>query len=637
VLGVNSLDLNFPFPKGLVVPAPSTIDAGGHTSYSECCDLDLRIQMTPVPFIEEIIAQYDSATDPFDLTVLRSRLFDEAKKHQLNEPDRAAVHADVSALGFRPFREDNSEWGTHFGPWYMGQKPDGTAIHDPDLKTLSGASIDAWIARAETVRNPLLKSRYADVVWDLQRKLVPDRGRPYQFARMAADAYLALASSNANIHSVFHLQRAISLAQQINDRIRTLKIVDQMIELAGSATLQQPGIWTVAFDHGFGKTHVTPAHNEMIVSQLEDRLAGAATARDGFRAEIASSRLAKVYRIRGDRDNLVRVVRIAGEVYFQMAESASSSLAIGWLQPVIEKYLQEGLRAEADRLRVYTEKRARTVRDEMKQQSYEISIDKQEVEDYLDTLIQGDNAHAALFRVVQRTLPAISETRRRMKEAAETFTAHRLIPTVLVGEHGHPVAALGSYEEDEDGRLINNLAQELGMMPFLFWRGYQKVKEKFGVSIDELVNSLRDSLLFKPDRLEFFVKGFAAYEAEDYIAAIHILVPQVENLLRGFLELLGVPITKTVGGFTELKNLDDVLRDDRLKESLDEQWWLVFKTVFSDKRGFNLRNEMAHGIAPLDAFNPVTAGLVLQSVVLLSAVRLNAMWLEKDSDAAKPD
>ena len=410
-----------------------------------------------------------------------------------------------------------------------------------------------------------------------------------------------------------------------------------MIELAEGATLEQPGIWIVAFDHGFDKIHVTPTQHEKIVSQLEDRLASAATAKDGFRAEIASSRLAKVYRARGDRDNLVRVVRTAGEVYFQMAESVNSSLAIGWLQPVIEKYQQDGLRADADRLRVYTEKRARTVRDEMKHQSYELNIDRQEVEDYLDTLIQGDNAHEALFRVVQRTLPVISETRRRMKEAAETFIAHRLIPTVLVGEHGFPVAALGSYEEDEDGRLINDLAKELGMMPFFFLRGYQKIKEKFGVSTDELVRSIGDSLLFKPDRLEFFVKGFAAYEAEDYIAAIHILVPQVENLLRGLLELLDAPITKTVDGFTELKNLNEVLRDDRLKEGLDEQWWLVFKAIFSDKRGFNLRNEMAHGIAPVDAFNNVTAGLVLQSIVLLSAVRLDAVWLDKDSDAATLD
>lgn len=593
--------------------------------------------MTPIPFIEEIIAQYDSVTDPFDLMVLRSRLFDEAQKHELSESDRVSVQAEIAALGFRAFGEDNSEWGTHFGPWYMGQKPDGTAVHDPDLNTLSSASVDVWVARAETVRNPLLKSRYADVVWDLKRKLDLDRRRPYRFAQMAADAYLELASSNADINSVFLLQRAISLAQQINDRIRTLKIVDQMIELAERATLEQPGIWIVAFDHGFDKIHVTPTQHEKIVSQLEDRLASAATAKDGFRAEIASSRLAKVYRARGDRDNLVRVVRTAGEVYFQMAESANSSLAIGWLQPVIEKYQQEGLKADADRLRVYTEKRARTIKDEMKHQNFEFSINKQEVEDYLDTLIQGDNAHAALFRVVQRTLPVISETRRRMKEAAETFIAHRLIPTVLVGEHGFPVAALGSYDEDEDGRLINDLAKELGMMPFLFWRGYQKVKEKFEVSTGELVNFIGDSLLFKPDRLEFFVKGFAAYEAEDYIAAIHILVPQVENLLRELLELLDAPITKTVDGFTELKNLNEVLRDDRLKESLDEQWWLVFKAIFSDKRGFNLRNEMAHGIAPVDAFNNVTAGLVLQSVVLLSAVRLDAMWLEKDSDAATLD
>ena len=68
----------------------------------------------------------------------------------------------------------------------------------------------------------------------------------------------------------------------------------------------------------------------------------------------------------------------------------------------------------------------------------------------------------------------------------------------------------------------------------------------------------------------------------------------------------------------ELKNMDDVLHEPLVRESLDDTLWSFLKVLYTDKRGINLRNLVAHGVAPSEAFNPVNAGLVVQSVVLLS-------------------
>ncbi len=101
-------------------------------------------------------------------------------------------------------------------------------VHDPDLSTISSASVDAWMRPAERVRNPLLRSRYADLVWDLQRKLDPSKGRSYQFAQTAADAYLELASSNAQ--QVTKIRR---IAEELGHSIATPAEAREMLALKG--------------------------------------------------------------------------------------------------------------------------------------------------------------------------------------------------------------------------------------------------------------------------------------------------------------------------------------------------------------------------------------------------------------------
>ena len=56
--------------------------------------------------------------------------------------------------------------------------------------------------------------------------------------------------------------------------------------------------------------------------------------------------------------------------------------------------------------------------------------------------------------------------------------------------------------------------------------------------------------------------------------------------------------------------------------------------LYVDKRGMNLRNFIAYGIAPVDWFNPVTAALAVQSVVFLFAIRPDALSLPEDDAAA---
>jgi hypothetical protein len=118
--------------------------------------------------------------------------------------------------------------------------------------------------------------------------------------------------------------------------------------------------------------------------------------------------------------------------------------------------------------------------------------------------------------------------------------------------------------------------------------------------------------------------GLLAYEQEDFVKAIHVLVPQVEDILRNFLGHLGRPTLKTVRGqpgIMDAKNMNDVLRDEQMRTVLTENLWRYLEVVYVDKRGMNLRNDLAHGLLAPNVFNRYVADRVVHTILALSLMR----------------
>ena len=106
--------------------------------------------------------------------------------------------------------------------------------------------------------------------------------------------------------------------------------------------------------------------------------------------------------------------------------------------------------------------------------------------------------------------------------------------------------------------------------------------------------------------------------------AIHVLVPQVEHILRNFLGSLGIPTLKTVRnhpGIMDAKSMNEVLGDERMREVLTENLWRYLSVVYIDKRGVNLRNDLAHGLLSSAIFNKGVADRVFHTLLALSLMR----------------
>jgi hypothetical protein len=68
---------------------------------------------------------------------------------------------------------ETSVWGTRFGPSASGTRDDGKPFYVPDIATADADFVCHWSSRANEMTHPILKARYADLVWDAGQ---PSRG-----------------------------------------------------------------------------------------------------------------------------------------------------------------------------------------------------------------------------------------------------------------------------------------------------------------------------------------------------------------------------------------------------------------------------------------------------------------------------
>lgn len=108
----------------------------------------------------------------------------------------------------------------------------------------------------------------------------------------------------------------------------------------------------------------------------------------------------------------------------------------------------------------------------------------------------------------------------------------------------------------------------------------------------------------------------------DWRFCIDFLTPKFESIIRIFAKELGVAIEDIYDNNTsQLKTLEKILQDEKLKEVFSEDDLFLFRHTFM-KEGLNIRNDVAHGLLMPTDYTADKAVLVFLSILRLSKVTL---------------
>ncbi len=574
-----------------------------------------------------ILTEFDSREKPFNALELSGRLV--GLSTRLRDGGLAisvALTAEVFAWSVLPeYNCTGSGWSTYYGPMFDW----GNGYTQPSIAEIDSDTIGYWTCRALQAKNPLLKLRYADVTWDFSEKLSCRQARGQVFT-ILIESVLALACQNSfpdEIEGYRNFKRALGIAVRDSEQLRTLQygLIDYEDRHAVDHLL---GTWGMSFDWllcGNRKVKVIPERVTKIIANLEGRLTRLSDQEDvsqldPHQIEGAALRLAKYYQSVSRRDDLLRVMRVYTDAFLRKAET-NTSVGAAWLKRVHCKLIEFQLHDEAKAIQPTLRAASVKMREQMSQHTYSVPIGRDDFNAFIHAMLQG-GWNEIFHRLIDRFLPIRASELAQLRAKMKNRFILDLFPVTIVDDAGRVIARIGTMNTDPEGNLLHHFANLIKWDECFLRCTMEALITTRGLSVKQILDQIYDSPMPDPLRRPIVERAIEAYFAEDWVVAIHILVPQIEDTVRRLVHLSG-GVTWRDGKHDgmHVRNLDELLNDSISLNVLGEDVVFYLRSLLTDQRGMNVRNDVAHGLVPPEKSGACTADRLVHAMLIFGTLR----------------
>jgi hypothetical protein len=594
-----------------------------------------------------LIDETDASQQPIDFLGLAGRMSAAlANVGTLPIEERRGAFAEIDALRFQPPHGQRYPWGIYWTPLGSGTMQDGTEFHSPDIANVDDEVLAHWAARSEAAKHPACRARFADLAWEIGRHLKHSQAKNGQptasigtqvqvaLAHRAVDSYLKSIAKNLfgdEYDAWKFLDRAIELSIGINDPARINKAKQELFAYyTQSASGQKPMWWRfdqITWDKAKG-LNLTDGEKQQIIDALEKVLTVSSDHSDTQRfnphdAMSAADSLARRREQRSEPDEAKRAIKTAALAFEEAARLANGLTAIAWLEDLIPRYRNLGMADDAARVERTIRERAGDAKGEMKHIEVPITIPQSEMDDWVNRVL-GNSIEDAFGRIAMGSMIKKDATENSLRQMLKDAPLSAMISTSIMGPDGFTAATIGSLENDIEGRSIQHAADQFNWRAPWLYMALNGAKERYSFDTDKVIECATRYGWFSSEREPLLRTGINAWFADDPVKAIHILVPQIEAALRDVLAALGAPVRKPdpdLGGF-QVIGMGQVLNHAMFIERMPADVRFHFRALYSDARGINLRNHLAHGLVHPGLLGMGVANWVMHSVLLIGMIRV---------------
>ena len=589
---------------------------------------------TPMTSLQDTLRSFDNTTEPFAEYEIAQAIRETAPPGNTDPPLQVTAELIAFEL-YENYQGDLGNWGTYYGPMSVSVSKDGDVYEYPSIDSITSEVIDYWAERVTEVAHPILKARYADLVWVFSN-IVKKEKPSIRMAQVAIESSIEIARRRLRryeLSTVDHLTRALTLSSSISDQTRYKQTRDAIIDYEERIGQDEKlGTWGFSFDlliRSRSRRFPLPTSMETrIIAALEARLArltsqSASSLTDPqlFGAEKAALALASFYQQTAKADDLNRVVRLYYKSFKSLVDGNEAGLASMWLRRMLEVFNKYGLSDEADEVSIALRDIGPSASAELKSLSVDSTFSVESLQEYASAIVSG-NLEEALINIALSLTPPRKVVEENLRQLEQEFPLFFRIPKEVMDANGLTVGTVGSLDTDLSGNIIFQMAEQLSLESPLLRLVMTTLVEKFNVTDQELVDHLYLSPLYSKDMRLIVEKGIRAYLQNDYITSIHMLIPQIEVGIRRLFELARYPVlVRGRKGAVRFRLLDNLLRDEDAQEILSSDLVWYFRTLLTDQRGWNLRNTVSHGLMRQQDLGPDKADRVVHALLCLAMVR----------------
>jgi hypothetical protein len=583
-----------------------------------------RTVLSDKPTVEEILRKVESDLNTLRWGHQRGELFIEAgklfeEKGNLQKAKEMSWENQLFCLMYLdPTRQKTSL--RRFAP--LVEYTSGTVF--PDVESFSEEQLDYYRKRADETRNPIHKARYSDIIWELRKDHI--------FARKAIDAHLQCVplfyDNDWQLEMVDSLGRAAQLALYLNDKNEVNKVKKELFRWIRILADNSKYRFCLEIIDAIleMKKFVDNEELETTVKIADSGTRYYEKMKDGYHLQRSFlERLVKLMLVLKRPEKGLEYRKQIAESFVKEADwklenyPSGNLVAAFFYEEAAKSYTDLGLPEKADELKrkikIHTRKATET---EFKEIKTTVTFPRKPIRDYirkLTSLTLGE----VLTEIVNETsfLPNLRRIKLEVEETKKKSPLSFVIPRVSIRDD-NPVWKSQTEEELLEEHIVQRVAMDYKIKSGMFGDIMKELESEKNLDHVSLLVFLSSSGVYEKDSLNMIGTGLERYFSEDFPSALHLLIPQLERTLRNMLEKLGVATTILRGRVVEEKTLGRILKEPKLEEFLGEDVSCYLRTFLIDKRGDNLRNDIAHGLITREKCTRNMANTLLFIFLLLT-------------------
>jgi hypothetical protein len=247
---------------------------------------------------------------------------------------------------------------------------------------------------------------------------------------------------------------------------------------------------------------------------------------------------------------------------------------------------------------------------------YSIKIPK-----FNTNLFEGENEDD-IIRSISENNVIIPDEKQILEQVNKNVTKNPLslaVTHVRLSEQG-PTSKPANEEEDIKKHLVNEaMIQHIQLYEIFVCQNIKKLEESKKISKEGLTNYLSKFLILDSNTIELIKSGLSHHFNQDYIASIHILIPQLENVLRIIIRNSNVNILKEDNDAIMNKQLRGLLELQEVQQVIGHEFCKYLITKYAGINSINLRNDVSHGLLKIVDFNHTNSCAIIYGILKLLA------------------
>lgn len=518
-------------------------------------------------------------------------------------------------------------------PLYMMVNDKGEEIRYPSYDRFIDITYDYIIERLSSTAHPLLKARYAHILWFSPKK----HGK---YAEIGIDAYLELVKlyeqkdrekpqEHFGLDTLNAIRNALFLSLDSNNENRLSLSKTEVKRLIFSFNSESSSLF--ALRAGL----ISLMLNQKGVFSKDDFI-GLSEMCFNFAEGLAESHKSITMLELGEKiDQKLGTIRhdwkkSIAECYEKMMRpniEKNKLVAIKFCQDALKYYRQLNDSRKIEELEaIYDE-----LKDKVEFKEFKMELNLEECIKTFEKKAKEIAQHSSeeiywLLALNKNLLPKHAEMKSLAEKILKEHPIQGIFPIGIIDERGHNVQYFSSEEEMTYYHTLNQYqlyleTQHIPLINAIILEALKEKKMTFSSLIDyfrqhswfgktvkkkiqnqeieyDWINQLAPSLLEYFKQMEYL---FASGKYPNLVLCVDSLIVKIEGLLRDLCNYSGIFTffqTTDYQGRTVYreKDLNALLHEGKIRELFDEDELLFFKFVLVEKAGYNLRHKIAHSL-----------------------------------------